>query len=206
MRRLNVRYEGNYWKSYAYSCLFKLFGCLICVLMFGWIFFLFGHHLLCYVHYGLCTPLTYWYRRMPAQYDKINVVKYDDIDIEWNKANKHLLCNLPSDSVDNITLVDIGHDDETFLPLSNDEQTTLRSKYSQIVNNLPNIKKLIIIGIPHGGTTWFQKTLNKHPSINMYGEVLFGWTTNKCNAHYMTNDNKFCNWSTMKSTKQNLQV
>ena len=63
-----------------------------------------------------------------------------------------------------------------------------------------NIGRLIVIGIPYGGTTWFAtKVLNKHHSIDMHNELLFGWTTSYCNGHTMFNDATRCNWNTMKS-------
>ena len=139
---------------------------------------------------------------MPIQYNKLEIHQTHSIDIEWNKANVNLSCNLPSDSIENIQIVDLSlqenDQDPSYLPLPPEEQNKIRTRYK--LRKTDNIKKLIVIGIPHGGTTWFAtKVLNKHPSIKMHNELLFGWVTSYCNAHLALNYESLCNWQTMKS-------
>eukprot|EP01084_Bolivina_argentea_P270533 460040_1 len=199
-------------KRRGFSCLTKLFGVIICVVVIGWCFFLFGHHILCNFHVGLCTPLVYWYRRMPLHYNKLDIqIDSNSIDIEWNKANNNLTCSLPSDLTHNLALVDLKSTetdhDPTYLPLPLEKQNELKTQYQTIMHKQNNIKRLIVIGIPHGGTTWFAtKVLNKHPSIHMSNELLFGWTTSYCNAHFMFNDNTRCNWNTMQSIMETFYI
>eukprot|EP01084_Bolivina_argentea_P242517 406805_1 len=113
-----------------------LFGCLLCVCITVWCLFLFGHHILCHFHDGLCTPLVYWYRRMPIQYDPPTLHGIHPIDAEWDKANANLACNLSSDALDNTIFLDLQQpsefQDPTYDPLSQGEQEKLHAQYSKI--------------------------------------------------------------------------
>eukprot|EP01084_Bolivina_argentea_P050021 91972_1 len=132
-------------KRRAFTCLHRLFCFLICVIVIGWCFFLFGHHILCKLNVGLCTPLVYWYRRMPLQYDKLDItIDMNPIHIEWKKANNNLTCSLPSDVIDNLVLVD-----PTYLPLPLEKQNELKTQYQTnetIMHEQNTIKRLIVIG------------------------------------------------------------
>lgn len=140
-------------------------------------------------------------------YNKLDISDMESIDVEWNKANRDLSCDLPSDE---IPLLDLrqqeNNQDPTYLPLSDDKLSALLSKYRDKVRN-PKLRRLIVIGIPHGGTTWFAtKVLNKHPDIQMHNELLFDWTTSYCNGHTMYNDATRCNWETMRSIMETFYV
>jgi hypothetical protein len=48
------------------------------------------------------------------------------------------------------------------------------------------IKRLVIFGQAHGGTTWFQSQLARHSNLDISGEILFHWNQYFCNAQQLT--------------------
>ena len=124
----------------------------MCLITFDFLFLLFyyyGHNITCKFHNNLCTPFSYWFHRMPNDFEPITSPQQNEQFMIAHSLQCH----------------------------SNIIFHKFNQKLNQKLNHNnkchKNVNLMIELSAAHSGSTMLVSLLQSHTQIHMSGEVLF---------------------------------